>query len=194
VRGRREADRVDGTLDSIPSRYASHRDALHAGIKDLSPPLLKLALPLLLLPALRGEKVGMRGFSQRIRLAENPPHPALRADLSPQAAIVCTQVDREGRHPDLSPSFQDEPSVGASRLKAQARNPSGSKRDEGWVPGSRFQRAVARRTRAPERQQRGCVNRIAASGERYLRAPTTHTGPAASPRSLDRHRRPRRAC
>ena len=117
-----------------------------------------------------------------------------QVNLSPQAAIVCTQVDREGRHPDLSPSFQDEPSVGASRLKAQARNPSGSKRDEGWVPGSRFQRAGARRTRAPERQQRGCVNRIAASGERYLRAPTTHTGPAASPRSLDRHRRPRRAC
>jgi hypothetical protein len=39
------------------------------------------ALPL---PA-RGERVGVRGTLDRLGLAESPPHPALRADLSPQA-------------------------------------------------------------------------------------------------------------
>ena len=50
------------------------------------------------------------------------------------------QSDRE-RHPDFLPSFRDEPPVGGSRLMAQARDPSGSERDEGWVPGSDVQRA-----------------------------------------------------
>jgi len=58
-----------------------------------APPLVTVAaLPVLLLPALRAAEArakpgfaeGMRGFSPRIRLVESPPHPALRADLSPQ--------------------------------------------------------------------------------------------------------------
>src|SRR5271170_4512210 len=39
---------------------------------------------LLPLPA-RGERVGVRGRLNESELAEKPPHPALRADLSPQA-------------------------------------------------------------------------------------------------------------
>src|SRR5882757_3727158 len=33
----------------------------------------------------RSESVGVRGRINRLGLAESPPHPALRADLSPQA-------------------------------------------------------------------------------------------------------------
>src|SRR6202163_2495826 len=40
--------------------------------------------PLLPRPAC-GERVGVRGTLNRLGLAESPPHPALRADLSPQA-------------------------------------------------------------------------------------------------------------
>src|SRR5581483_10359873 len=40
---------------------------------------------LLPLPAC-GERVGVRGVLHGARLAETPPHPALRADLSPHAA------------------------------------------------------------------------------------------------------------
>jgi len=32
-----------------------------------------------------GERVEARGILDRLELAESPPHPALRADLSPQA-------------------------------------------------------------------------------------------------------------
>src|ERR1700676_3201303 len=32
-----------------------------------------------------GERVGVRGTLHRLRLVDSPPHPALRADLSPQA-------------------------------------------------------------------------------------------------------------
>ena len=36
-------------------------------------------------PALRGERVGVRGSFRTFGLADSPPHPALCADLSPQA-------------------------------------------------------------------------------------------------------------
>ena len=45
------------------------------------PRVMRLLLPL---PAC-GERVGVRGTLSAFELAESPPHPALRADLSPQA-------------------------------------------------------------------------------------------------------------
>ena len=76
-----EARASASSLAIVSAVAPTHPDRIFDAIR----PLLKLTLPLLLLPALRGEKVGMRGFPPRIRLVVGPPHPALRADLSPHA-------------------------------------------------------------------------------------------------------------
>ena len=74
---------------------------------------------------------------------------------SPRLRLSIAPKSHRERHPDLSPSFRDEPSVGWSRLEAQARNPSGSSeiRDEFRARACNALRA--RRTRAPERLQWG---------------------------------------
>src|ERR1700691_501711 len=88
----RSSTRAGSALKSLSfptarSRIRSEEES--TGIRGLLPPNPRrpgqastaLSLPR---PAC-GERVGVRGTLDRLGLAESPPHPALRADLSPQA-------------------------------------------------------------------------------------------------------------